>query len=179
MARVRSFRRFAEEHAGLSRAEFLTQITEPHLYFTDASDTLSALFKTVVSSVTPSGPLPSALSPSRMSKQGILPLRKGQDNAFSLMITLGRAENNDLVVHHNRISKFHCYFRKLGAKWTITDANSTNGTTVDGVAIAPERTFTLRTGTCVELAGSLRLLFLEPEALWDLLAHARAAFVTA
>jgi hypothetical protein len=178
MARVRSFRRFVAEFSKLTEDEFFARVTEPHLYFTDSCENLTELFKTVVSTKTPSGPLPSPLSPSRMSKQGILPLRKGRTNAFSLMVTLGRAENNDLVVHHDRISKFHCYFRKLGAKWTVTDANSTNGTTVDGVRIAPERTFTLRSGVTIELSGSLRALFLEPEALWDLLCHTRGAVLS-
>lgn len=180
MARVRSYRRFAQELGSLSKEQFLARVTQPHLYFTNACDDLTALFKTVVSSKTPSGPLPAAFVVSRMQREGIVALEKDAGrNAFGLMITLGRAPNNDLVVAHERVSKFHAYFRKIGSRWTITDGRSTNGTTVDGVPLEAERVVNLRSGASIEFAGALRAMFLDPESLWDLLSYTRHAITVA
>ncbi len=61
----------------------------------------------------------------------VLPLRKVQ-STFPSMITVGRTENNDLVVPDEQISKFHAFFRLVGERVEISDAGSRNGTFVDG-----------------------------------------------
>jgi hypothetical protein len=63
-------------------------------------------------------------------------LRKTDRNPFAGMITVGRAPNNDVVVAHTSVSKFHAYFRpKRGHELSIFDVGSTNGTHVDGRAV--------------------------------------------
>ena len=74
--------------------------------------------------------------PENPKELAIAPLRKRPGgNAFTGMITVGRADNNDLVISDGTVSKFHAYFRRLGQRWTITDANSRNGTMVDGQVV--------------------------------------------
>lgn len=59
----------------------------------------------------------------------VLPLRKVQ-STFPSMITIGRTENNDLVVPDEQVSKFHAFFRIVGDRVELSDAGSRNGTFV-------------------------------------------------
>jgi pSer/pThr/pTyr-binding forkhead associated (FHA) protein len=94
----------------------------------------------------------------------VIPLKKADEkNPFSSMITLGRTNNNDVVLDDPRVSKFHCYFRKVGAGWTICDANSTNGTKVDGVRLPGEHSHKLQSGAKITLSRDLTLLFVMPQ----------------
>ena len=59
-------------------------------------------------------------------------------NPFATEVTLGRTFNNDVVVDHQSISRFHAYFQldpKRGV-WRVVDAESKNGTWVRGRRIA-------------------------------------------
>ena len=59
----------------------------------------------------------------------VLPLKKVQ-STFPSMITVGRTDNNDLVVPDEQISKFHAFFRLVGDRVELSDAGSRNGTFV-------------------------------------------------
>jgi len=59
----------------------------------------------------------------------VLPLRKVQ-STFPSMITVGRTDNNDLVVSDEQVSKFHAFFRLVGDRVELSDAGSRNGTFV-------------------------------------------------
>lgn len=67
----------------------------------------------------------------------VFPLRKSEANAFSAMVTVGRAGNNDIVLPYEGISKFHAYFAQSPQGWTVADAGSTNGTFVLGKQLPP------------------------------------------
>jgi hypothetical protein len=67
----------------------------------------------------------------RATRPLVLPLRKVQVT-FPSMITVGRTENNDLVVPDEQVSKFHAFFRLVGDKVELSDAGSRNGTFVSG-----------------------------------------------
>ena len=93
-------------------------------------------------------------------------------NAFGMMITLGRAANNDLVIPDDRISKFHAYFRAdEGGAWRIHDANSSNGTFVDGQRV-PTEGLVLGPECTIKVAESLTLRYLEARALYRRLLQA-------
>lgn len=62
----------------------------------------------------------------------VFPLKKAAANAFAMMITVGRAANNDIVLPYDSISKFHAYFSSTPQGWVLTDAKSTNGTYIAG-----------------------------------------------
>src|SRR5579883_3274859 len=97
----------------------------------------------------------------------VYPVAKRQGaNPFGF-VTLGRALNNDIVLPYPSVSKFHASLRALGGKWTITDADSVNGTGLDGVRLPSEKPAPIDSGMILELGGSLQFMFLGPSETWD------------
>lgn len=83
-------------------------------------------------------------------------------NAFGMMITIGRAANNDVVIRAPDVSKFHAYLRHDGERWQITDAGSRFGTVVDGGArLEKDQSAPLESGAKLQL-GTVRATFLAP-----------------
>ena len=105
---VISFESFCKRFKLATEEGFLATVKVPHLYIPTLSrEDQEEGFSTV------------QFDPARIAKEReearILPIQKREDgNAFGLMITLGRANNNDLVINDSRISKFHAYFRQVG-----------------------------------------------------------------
>src|SRR5256885_1314230 len=66
------------------------------------------------------------------------PLVKVQPT-FPSMITLGRTLNNDIVINHTSISKFHAYFRVAAGTIEVADAGSRNGTYVGAKKLVPKQ----------------------------------------
>jgi hypothetical protein len=73
-------------------------------------------------------------APPERGRPLVLPLRKVQ-STFPSMITVGRTDNNDLVVPDEQVSKFHAFFRLVGDRVELTDAGSRNGTFVGSVKL--------------------------------------------
>jgi pSer/pThr/pTyr-binding forkhead associated (FHA) protein len=160
-----TFAEFARDHAGQSREDFLEEVREPHLVIPNLAAGGGGDEPTSFATMrfTPGVGAKSTTKDSTM----VIPVRKRRDsNAFAMMITLGRAPNNDLVIPDQRVSKFHAYFRKLGQQWMINDANSMNGTWVDGTLIPSDRSAALKSGSRIRLAETLELQFLEPADLF-------------
>jgi pSer/pThr/pTyr-binding forkhead associated (FHA) protein len=90
------------------------------------------------------------------------------------VVTLGRAAGCDVVIDDDSVSAEHARLEfDLGA-WRITDLGSTNGTSVEGVKLAPHVPTPLPYGSTVRLGG-VRLQF-RAERQADP-ASARAAYV--
>jgi hypothetical protein len=175
MAQLRPFGDFLSELAHLDREAFLARVTAPCLLFNGAEErSLPELFKTLVSGGAAGTDTPCvALRPGKMvralSQQWIVPVEKQPGgNLFGMMITIGRAANNDVVIPDRRVSKFHAYFRQEGEAWVLTDAGSTNGTTVEGTSVGVGDRAGVRSGAVLELSSSLRFSFLSPEDLYEL-----------
>ena len=96
-------------------------------------------------------------------------LVKSDRNSFHNMITLGRASNNDLVIPHPSVSKFHAFFRKEPKGYVVEDAGSTFGTTVNGVPVEHGEARPVQSGAVLILAGALRATFLDPGDFYDYL----------
>ena len=98
----------------------------------------------------------------------LLPIAKrGGANAFGMMVTLGRAPNNDVVIPDQRISKFHAYFRQdADGIWTLADANSSNGTALNGTPLTPQTSMPLESGASITLSDEVELVFVEPQDLY-------------
>jgi hypothetical protein len=159
-----SLEAFVQAHDGLDREAFLAQVSAPHLVID--SDGLAA--------DQPAGVM---TQPHRVGKgagQGsgshyVVPLRKREgSNSFGLMVTIGRAENNDVRIKQAGISKFHAYARQLGEKWLLNDANSSNGTWLDGRRLAPEKGYPLAPGSVLLFGAAVQAEFVSPAALYDL-----------
>jgi hypothetical protein len=172
-----SFSEFAKAHKGESRAEFTASVRHPHLVLwtelNDESDERpTAQFLTMRHPTRPEV-VPQAGDADR--PLAVLPVKKREgSNAFTLMVTIGRAPNNDVVLADRRVSKFHAYVRRVGSAWTISDANSTNGTKVDEVPVPAERSITLRSGARIVLGGSVTLEFLEGDDMFERLETTRS-----
>jgi len=64
----------------------------------------------------------------------------GTDNAWEIplrtgILTLGRDEDNDIVLNHPTVSGHHCQLLVMDAAVTVKDLGSTGGTRVDGQAV--------------------------------------------
>lgn len=83
----------------------------------------------------------------------VFPVRKNEErNAFGMMITVGRALNNDVVLESAGISKFHAHFEQRDGRWCVCDAGSSNGTSVDDTLLEARRPFYLRDGAVLRFA---------------------------
>ena len=54
-------------------------------------------------------------------------------------LTVGRGAQCDLVVDHASVSRRHARLQRRGEAWTVTDEQSRNGTTVNGVSVVTQR----------------------------------------
>lgn len=140
---------------------FVTAVPHPHLAITVHQASRGRTIGTI------------RLLPSEHARttRTVVPVTKRTgSNPFEHMITLGRAANNDLVFDHPNVSKFHAYLRLDGARWTVSDARSLNGTFVDGVRLE-EQAQPLRDGSLIRLGDGVECLFLEATSLYR---HLRA-----
>ncbi len=65
-------------------------------------------------------------------------------------ITIGSAEDNDVVIRDSRVSRFHCRISCEPSGYLVADLDSTNGTLVGRVRV---REAYLRSGTTLSLGG--------------------------
>ena len=97
------------------------------------------------------------------------PLRRTERSAGHL-VTVGRTSNNDVVIPDLSVSRFHAFVKPVGdGRFQIQDANSTNGTTVNGTSVPVQGhglAVDLKSGDNVRL-GQVELTFLSAPALRD------------
>lgn len=87
----------------------------------------------------------------------------GARNAFTMGVTLGRTDTNDVALEDASVSRFHAWLQhdaRTGA-WRVVDAESLNGTWVGPLRLQPNRPEPLADGARLKL-GSVDLLFLQP-----------------
>jgi hypothetical protein len=71
---------------------------------------------------------------------------------------IGRDPDCDLVIEGVRASRLHAMIRPLGDRHTLTDSGSTNGTTVNGVALERAPVL-LEAGDLIEFSGEFTYLY--------------------
>ncbi|HEV8324672.1 MAG TPA: FHA domain-containing protein [Myxococcota bacterium] len=98
----------------------------------------------------------------------VLPIGKHKVNLYQDKITLGRAPNNDVVLPHPTVSKFHGYFRAEGAAMTFTDYASQNGTRLGWELLAPRVAHPLRDAAQLHF-GDVPARYHTPAGLYDYL----------
>jgi DNA-binding response OmpR family regulator len=83
-------------------------------------------------------------------------------NLSSEEITLGRANDCDIVIEGKLISRRHATISRAGQGYILTDLDSQNGTTINGVRLsAPEQ---LHDGDQIALGGMGKLVFSDSES---------------
>jgi hypothetical protein len=101
----------------------------------------------------------------------IVPLRKrtGGDALYMDRISVGRARNKDIVLRHQSVSKFHCWFEvdDSGAFY-VTDAGSKNSTKVNTTALKARERTRVEPGDVIRF-GSVEAILCSPRVLWGAL----------
>lgn len=115
------------------------------------------------SSITPNG----SELPTPADERVIVVLKKLETNPFPERISVGRANNCDVVIRDPSVSKLHGHFRDVQADSAIfTDAKSSNGTRIDGnpaeagVSVAVQR-------QSIIVLGRVRLTLLTASEVYD------------
>ena len=100
---------------------------------------------------------------------GVLMVAKSDRNPYSDRISIGRAASCDLVLPVLLVSKLHAHFlRPISGEpgWEIRDADSTNGTWVNGVLALPGERMRVRPGDTLRLAFC-EARFVDADGLFD------------
>jgi len=79
------------------------------------------------------------------------------------VVRIGRGAENELVIDESAISRVHARIEGEAGIWRIVDLGSTNGTSVDLVALRPWQPHQLDHGAMIDLAGAVDLTFLLSE----------------
>ena len=101
----------------------------------------------------------------------IVPLRKrtGGDALYMDRISVGRARNKDIVLRHQSVSKFHCWFEVDDAgAFYVTDAGSKNATKVNTTILKPRERTRVEPGDVIRF-GSVEAILCSPRVLWGAL----------
>ena len=107
-----------------------------------------------------------ALAKGAQLKRLVLPVQKSHVT-FPSMITVGRTKNNDVVIADVLVSKFHAFFRHLGAEYELADAGSQNGTRIGDELLQPKGpAVRVHSGDVIHFA-QLRFRFLDAAVFWD------------
>lgn len=95
---------------------------------------------------------------------------KRPENKFAAMLTLGRAANNEIRLNVPSVSKFHAYFTHVAREgcWYLADANSSNGTFLDGKELPPSHgKVKLLDGAMLRFGPDVTAQFFTAAGLWE------------
>jgi len=98
-------------------------------------------------------------------------LRKVTDT-FPHMISVGRTNNNDLVVPDMSISKLHAFFSHTPRGFEVADAGSKNGTWLGGDLLQPRQPRLLKLGDRIRF-GRIEFTVVDAGACWDTIERMR------
>jgi len=109
----------------------------------------------------------------RLSDGGhfIVPLRKrtGGDALYMDRISVGRARNKDIVLRHQSVSKFHCWFEvDDNGAFYVTDAGSKNATKVNVMSLTARERTRVEPSDVIRF-GSVEAVLCAPRVLWGAL----------
>jgi hypothetical protein len=107
----------------------------------------------------------------RLESRVVYRLTKQRDK-FACMVTVGRAANNVLRLNVPSVSKFHAYFTHVAREkaWYVADANSSNGTFIDGQELPPSHGKVLiKNGTTLRFGPDVTGQFYDAAGFYELL----------
>ena len=99
-------------------------------------------------------------------------VKKSARNPFVDQIYLGRANNNDIILEDESVSKAHAFFTNESLVWKISDVESANGTFVAGVRVA--KTASIADGVQLRF-GQCQATFFMPRGFFAYLTHILAS----
>ncbi len=89
-------------------------------------------------------------------------------NPFTFGVTVGRVDNNDVALDDKSVSRFHAYLQETKAGWVLVDADSKNGTFLDGRKLSKGEKAPLNDGAKIRF-GEVEVDFLLPDSFLALL----------
>lgn len=159
---LRTLYSFVQEANRLSRDEFLSKYRVPVLVIDPFVALDDTGFKTLAKMEE------EASGPGTSPTVALVSKRPGA-NAFAHMITIGRASNNDIEIKSEGVSKFHAYIRhQPGGEAQLTDAGSTNGTFIQGEALAERGTASVAPKDRLTLGG-IKATYHSPQTFYEYL----------
>jgi len=99
-------------------------------------------------------------------------IRKDLETSSPGMITVGRSSKSDIMLTDPKVSKFHAYLvrdTKDRRHCRLADAESSNGTFLNGDRLPPRKLRRLKNGDHVRLGTNVLLKFYLPEGFWEML----------
>jgi hypothetical protein len=98
----------------------------------------------------------------------VVPVTKRPENPYPDRISIGRAQNCDVVIRDATVSKLHGHFSGLKpGEALLTDRGSHNGTSVNGSPVKTDPVKVI-SGDKI-LFGDVHTQFVDARRLWDLL----------
>lgn len=94
-------------------------------------------------------------------------IAKRPGNLYAHLVSVGRSASNDVIVAVDSISKVHGYFVRSADGWSFTDHGSTNGSTLDGDALAKGDKRPLADGAILKLGLEATFEYVSPESLYQ------------
>ena len=101
-----------------------------------------------------------------MAARASLILPDGSERELDPEFTVGRAEDNDLLLEKPTVSRHHVVVSAEGDRWFVEDKGSFNGTFVNGSRIQAGSKVPLRHGDRIGL-GAESVVFSAPESMID------------
>lgn len=95
----------------------------------------------------------------------VLVAKRPQNTLLPMMITLGRGHNVDIVLNFPTISKLHAFFYQVGNNWFLVDAESSNGTFVEGLKLSAREPYSLQAGQTIDFGYDVSSKFLTQDLL--------------
>jgi hypothetical protein len=129
---------------------FLERHPHPWLLWSTGKLGADSMSDTMGNAVT--GPGVASRTPSA-GQPVLLPVVRRPGSNFELGVTVGRGPTNDVIIASDQVSRFHCYIVQKEDTYFLVDANSMNGTKVNGEILKPLVAHILPVGAKVGLGG--------------------------
>jgi pSer/pThr/pTyr-binding forkhead associated (FHA) protein len=95
-----------------------------------------------------------------------LTLPDGTEHELTGQLTIGRNNENDLIIPSNAVSRRHAAIAQRAGRWYVEDRGSYNGTFLNGTRVNPGTPMPLRHADRIEIGGEA-ILFSWPAQLRD------------
>jgi hypothetical protein len=162
---------FAQRYAQLSEEQFLGSFPEPVLIVDPGGKALDPIAFQAYAMTTTASELTEWEGPGFHGGEQafVAPLAKSSRNAFPNLISVGRSSNNDIVIAHPRISKFHAFFKKNPSTGVLSlwEAGSTYGTAVAGSRLEQGYPAELESRTSIVFGDAVRATLLWPSDFYN------------
>lgn len=87
-----------------------------------------------------------------------------KQNAFAMGVTIGRIDTNDVPLDDVSVSRFHAWLQQDRKEWVLSDAESKNGTFLNGARLAPKQKGIVKDKSKLKF-GEVEVTFFSVDAL--------------